>query len=59
MKEYPDQPEELLAPDSRRALIEDVLKDNLPECEINFWFIHSVYFANMIDEIARKVAGDN
>lgn len=52
---YPNQPnnaEEIL------NNLKDVLTDNLPECEVNRWFITSVHFANMLDKIKEMLSDD-
>lgn len=58
MKEYSGQPENIKKPltmEYIKKTIGEVLKEDLPDCEVNEWFIESVHFANMIDEITREI----
>lgn len=56
MKEYPNQPDDrLINMDEMRKSIEDVIKDTLPDCGVNRWFIPSTYFASMLDKIVKEI----
>lgn len=54
MKEYPEQWREADI-DKLRDIIQGVLEDELPECGTNRWFVHSIYFANMLDKIMQEI----
>jgi len=58
MTEYPDQPGECepaesdtMTMDELRTVLDAFIRDALPVCSTNDWFIDSVYFANMLDKI--------
>lgn len=55
MKVYLDQPTEGGVEADIKKQIEDSLKENLPDCLANEWFIESVHFANMIDTIMEEI----
>lgn len=61
MKYYENAPGEgVINPDPKEvkdALMEE-LKEELPESEVNEWFIDSIHFANMIDKIVRRMWKD-
>ena len=51
MKVYPNQPSEFIEVDEAFEEVKRILEDDLPDCNVNSWFIQSLYFANMIDKI--------
>ncbi len=59
MQTYTDQPSEKLVDNIRlekiKDVIQEVLEEELPECDINAWFIDSVHFANMLDRAMEKI----
>ena len=56
MKEYPGQPEERnISCKTLSNSLMDILKDELPDCKVNEWFIATTHFANMVDKIVAKV----
>ena len=58
MRTYSEQPIDIVEPDVLTCignLIKESLEARLPDCEINRWFITSVYFANMIDSIIHEI----
>ena len=58
MKEYMDQPKEGKTVEESVNIIrwiEDSLKEDLPECPTNEWFIESIHFANMVDKIMKEL----
>lgn len=60
MRVYPGQPteEEVAYPAGKVAkLIGDKLKELLPECDTNDWFVDQPDFANMCDIIADDIEG--
>ena len=57
MRVYPDQPDDygrISIPDFTRYIV-DFLKEELPDCIINEWFIESIYFANMVDKLVEEL----
>ena len=58
MRTYPDRPNETTTGkdmDEIKGIIERTLDDKLPDCPVNRWFLGSVYYANMIDEIISEI----
>jgi hypothetical protein len=59
MRIYPDQPDEpeevMLHPEPVARFIRDFLKEELPECRVNEWFLETVYFANMCDNLTEDL----
>ena len=55
MRTYDNQPSDLLNKIALSNLIMSELKDNLPNCKINEWFLDSCDFANMVDKIAEII----
>ena len=58
MKDYIDQPREEIGESDLADIkewIKDSLKEELPDCLANKWFIESVHFANMLDGIMEKI----
>jgi len=57
MRVYQNQPDDygrISIPDFTRYII-DFLKQELPDCIINEWFIGSVDFANMVDKLVDEL----
>ena len=59
MNLYTDQPKEPPEVEIDESHITDIIKDSLPECRINEWFLESIYFANMVDEIVISIRESN
>ncbi len=56
MQRYPDQVEASERdPGDISESIKALLKDKLPDCPTNDWFIKSVHFANLMDSICRLI----
>jgi len=60
MRAYAEQPREQLEDDKPnmdgiRKIINEGLMENLPDCSINNWFLESVYYANMLDNIIQTI----
>ena len=57
MRIYQNQPDDygrISSPDFTRYIV-DFLKQELPDCIINEWFIGSVDFANMVDKLVDEL----
>jgi len=57
MRVYQDQPDDygrISIPDFTRYIV-DFLKEELPDCITNEWFIESIYFANMVDKLVEEL----
>ena len=57
MRVYQNQPDDygrISIPDFTRYIV-DFLKQELPDCIINEWFIGSVDFANMVDKLVDEL----
>lgn len=59
MKDYPDQPYIITkrSAEEDTGFIIDFLKDELPTCETNEWFIESVHLANMVAKLVEELNG--
>ncbi len=62
MRQYTDQPkEDPVTEDNINyiiATISSILTEELPDCDINDWFLRSVHFANMMDKIKEDIQDD-
>ena len=57
MRVYQNQPDDygrISIPDFTRYIV-DFLKQELPDCIINEWFIGSVDFVNMVDKLVDEL----
>ena len=55
MRVYGEQPAEGKKESTVLDILEEVIKDELPSCPVNAWFIDSLHFYNMLDKIVERL----